>query len=47
MFVLTTAQVFKKENKESQFLFDKFLWKKNLLHLIGLCEQMFNHRYEW
>lgn len=28
MFVLTAAQVFKKENKESQFLFDKFVWKK-------------------
>lgn len=30
MFVLTTAQVFKKENKESQFLFDKFVWKKSI-----------------
>lgn len=46
MFVLTAAKVFKKEIKESQFLFDKFVWKKNLLHLIGLYEQMFNHRCE-
>lgn len=29
MFVLTAAQVFKKEIKESQFLFDKFVCKKN------------------
>lgn len=28
MFVLTAAQVFKKEIKESQFLFDKFFGKK-------------------